>query len=959
MSYGDKIIVSGKGGDSPRLWCFIDENNNIVSVSRINESVENVTLVTPLNAVKLIINTLTSDKCYYGIKIKDKTDVHTDSIGNIWKDDMSKQKWLEKYKENPDCILSIEQTDIGYFTTSLKYSTLGVSNVSHPIPYDMSLYLEIDKPENSFNVLFGFGYLREDGAFIPQSIRSSTDDVKNNLEVFRLRDNLNTEGLYVVVGINTSDFNTKLQDYVRIHRVNPYTSLKFLQLTSIYNIQSSQDAFKHGEEGDRHIVYYFPRDMSSVRWSDTTYFYGGGQCLDVVFYDRDRNIIDGYPIVGTLDSEGKYLPPVSGGNYPLSIKIPKKAVYYRIALYGLRSGKNTFINLSYMLPNSLSRFGIYCYNSIQYTKSYYAGLAVKNATKLARLSYDVNYYNSSKYFLIYPKYDNNIKTTRRAKGLLYGNFYQLNYGVSWYTYLSLMRAGTGVCVYSFKTANAPIGVHCVGFGSILTGINMQYSVHNFLEKYKDKMECLTNETVIEPGDILLETRYRYCKCIYNDQIFVQYENNLLDRNTWIKYGDYIYQILGEESSVTGSDPAKGESDFDLIRVAYTKTDKTPNKLHLCEYLKDSFRNFNYSSDTSIDYNKNYYTVTSPDRYTTMTHFALVVALNSDPISGKLIGHTRIESSNTWTRIWTPSNHTEKWYWRVPAKYITDTKKCDNNYTFDIDKQLDTLNNIDNISFPPIVSSFGDMAIIGNPVPYPAQLEREVKWRNASFTLFRDSRAYRFYVEKGYTKITVKKDGNIIGKDIPMNSLLNYTENTEIGSMNYFDLFKDELSEQTFYIEEPGEYEIYVGTENETYPYSNIMCGKYLLPAVPAVHVYQDFKTIELEGNLNIWDKFYFRLMPKPIVLPGFPYKTPWCNYMFVDGDNFEDSEMSTETRKVYKFGDEYVWCIELRVTSLKYGQLICSIRNPFVSTDEFINGLAPLPDDEDETDQDTDPGMGT
>ena len=56
-SYGDKIIVKGYGGSTPRLWCFIDKDNFLISQSAASyDPSEPLTLEVPERAAKLIVN---------------------------------------------------------------------------------------------------------------------------------------------------------------------------------------------------------------------------------------------------------------------------------------------------------------------------------------------------------------------------------------------------------------------------------------------------------------------------------------------------------------------------------------------------------------------------------------------------------------------------------------------------------------------------------------------------------------------------------------------------------------------------------------------------------------------------------------------------------------------------------------------------------------------------------------
>ena len=56
VSYGQKVIVTGKGGSNSRLWAFVDKDNNLVSVSDGSLTAVGLSLNVPQNAVKIIVN---------------------------------------------------------------------------------------------------------------------------------------------------------------------------------------------------------------------------------------------------------------------------------------------------------------------------------------------------------------------------------------------------------------------------------------------------------------------------------------------------------------------------------------------------------------------------------------------------------------------------------------------------------------------------------------------------------------------------------------------------------------------------------------------------------------------------------------------------------------------------------------------------------------------------------------
>lgn len=68
---GDEYLITGKGGNSPRLWCFLDSNDIILKVSQESASAIDLRIKAPALAKKLIINTKLDsyNSCYKIISI--------------------------------------------------------------------------------------------------------------------------------------------------------------------------------------------------------------------------------------------------------------------------------------------------------------------------------------------------------------------------------------------------------------------------------------------------------------------------------------------------------------------------------------------------------------------------------------------------------------------------------------------------------------------------------------------------------------------------------------------------------------------------------------------------------------------------------------------------------------------------------------------------------------------------
>lgn len=118
---GDKFLINGLGGYTPRLFCFIDANNNTVSASISNFSAKNYLLSAPANSVKcifnFIINPQTSTEGFVSPSL-----YKYDNVYNVFKKNYDFAYDIENYyyTENLDLNnkiqeLYIQDTDYKYY----------------------------------------------------------------------------------------------------------------------------------------------------------------------------------------------------------------------------------------------------------------------------------------------------------------------------------------------------------------------------------------------------------------------------------------------------------------------------------------------------------------------------------------------------------------------------------------------------------------------------------------------------------------------------------------------------------------------------------------------------------------------------------------------------------------------------------------------------------------------------
>lgn len=80
-SAGDVFTINGAGGGNPRLWAFADAENNILDQSIASATGENLVIVAPPNATRLILNDKNkTSNSYIGALLVSKVSANADNI---------------------------------------------------------------------------------------------------------------------------------------------------------------------------------------------------------------------------------------------------------------------------------------------------------------------------------------------------------------------------------------------------------------------------------------------------------------------------------------------------------------------------------------------------------------------------------------------------------------------------------------------------------------------------------------------------------------------------------------------------------------------------------------------------------------------------------------------------------------------------------------------------------------
>lgn len=78
----EKFVISGTGGKTPRLWCFVDANNALISTAADTITVTDLELTPPGGAKKLILN-FNKTKSYSAVGYKKAVRLNIESLSNV------------------------------------------------------------------------------------------------------------------------------------------------------------------------------------------------------------------------------------------------------------------------------------------------------------------------------------------------------------------------------------------------------------------------------------------------------------------------------------------------------------------------------------------------------------------------------------------------------------------------------------------------------------------------------------------------------------------------------------------------------------------------------------------------------------------------------------------------------------------------------------------------------------
>lgn len=142
-SYLDSFMIKGEGGSNPRLWCFVDKDNKIISHATASLNPQDaITLVAPLLAKKIIVNaTSSSYNSQGGVFDKSCYLSHVLSIALSNKDEINK---MQSFR--PDYDFALEPQDFSEDISDMDFSDGGVKRMIEQV-YSKFDELVLDFPD--------------------------------------------------------------------------------------------------------------------------------------------------------------------------------------------------------------------------------------------------------------------------------------------------------------------------------------------------------------------------------------------------------------------------------------------------------------------------------------------------------------------------------------------------------------------------------------------------------------------------------------------------------------------------------------------------------------------------------------------------------------------------------------------------------------------------------------------
>ncbi len=316
---GDAFTISGTGGGSPRLWCFIDSSGNSLAVSDISATASGLVLIAPQNAAKLIINDNSGSESFKGV------------ANNYYLDGSQKLKiFKHSYggaPTEPFIDLSIENRVAGkaywmqitYTSNSTQQFTMYRTSEGSPRSYDK--YKQLKSPSVIHTGVQRYTETMPDGEVV--SVIIDWDKIAFPFshsyypDLYVYNDAVFSGGLLTAfIMQNLSAPNIEPVDFI------------YDKLLIWYATESGHTGGSTAGSGGYKCSKYI--DASTVTEIKGLIFGGGGTVANIAYYDEDKTYISG--IANTTGSS--YFVSLTASDFPANTAFIRICTYYTSAIVG-------------------------------------------------------------------------------------------------------------------------------------------------------------------------------------------------------------------------------------------------------------------------------------------------------------------------------------------------------------------------------------------------------------------------------------------------------------------------------------------------------------------------------------------------------------------------------------------------------------------------------------------------
>lgn len=436
----------------------------------------------------LVVSGVPADAAAVGEELSLHAPWFVDEYGSVFRSAYEKYLHDIEMGDSPEYRFTFGDLDKKRYKSDGTIINDGVSNMSHPIPYDDSMVLTVNRYMRDSTTYIAVVFIDESDEIIRFVGYEVHDGQEKRLNLERLSTWDENANIRVVIQTNVNE-QSIITDWISVTRARH--DIECYPLVHLLN-DNIADFHPSGTK----IPQYFSSNGKTVIRGGWKYLYGYGLPVDAEFFDYGGEVIK-----SSENGLGEYdLTKL----YSTCISIPPEAYSFRFAVYGLVQFSSSVFSLGANLGKVLYRVGAYGAGQVHVAvNGLYTGRTVANALKLLHCRYNARQTNMRHYRL------NALEGSSKNTGFPYGSR-TLNYSVSYYSAMTMMSKGRGYNISTDPVSyNYILGFQCVTFIGEAVGVIRPYQgVEWWIQNYANNFEEIDGASSLYPGDLVLTCRYK-------------------------------------------------------------------------------------------------------------------------------------------------------------------------------------------------------------------------------------------------------------------------------------------------------------------------------------------------------------------------------------------------------------------------------------------------------------------